>query len=267
MAEQRKEPLFNAGAAVYDSFRFLHAPAERITDIAGLKQGQIVLDLACGSGRTAMFASKTVGNSGKVFGIDIADKLLEVAEAKAIGNNLRNIEYRVGNAHKLDFQNEYFDVVLCASSLFLFDDIKAALQESFRVLKPGGTFVCSVFGNGIFEPVVSLINERLDQFQDKILPSPVSAVTDTHEKCREIFSLSGLTDVEIITEQLPFTVENAEDCWRQVANSLIVRPRLAMLEKYEYRTVKEEVQKELEAILTPLGILVEVPVIFCTVNK
>ncbi|MBN2240931.1 MAG: class I SAM-dependent methyltransferase [Dehalococcoidales bacterium] len=267
MTEKKKEPLFNAGAAVYDSFKFLHVPAERTALLADLKPGQAVLDVACGSGRTAITASGYVGDTGRVIGIDIADKLLEVAKNKAAESGLTNIIYRSSDAQELEFDNEQFDAVLCASSIFLFDDIRGALIESLRVLKPGGVFVFSAFTEGVFSPVVEMINTRLLLYPSLVFPLPVTSVTDTPEKCLALIQSAGLPKPEMFIEKSFFYAGSVDECWRQVANSLLVRPRLALLDKEDYQRIKQEVQSELEPMLSSGDIKMEVPTIYCKISK
>lgn len=266
MAENR-EPLFNAGAAIYDSFTFLRGPAELTAERANILQGQKVLDIACGSGWVTMAAARIVGENGRVSGIDIADKLLEIAIQKAASSGFGNIDYQKGDIHNLNFNDSSFDVVLCASSFFLFKDMSRALNESYRVLRTGGTMIFSTFGEDIFQPVTGLINDHiLKREKYPIQESPVS-ITDSPEKCREIFMKAGLDNVEISEESRAINFPDIEECWRQISGSLIVRPRLSGLTPEDYRTLKEEILLELEQLKGSQGISAEIPVIFCTVRK
>ena len=140
---KENEPQFNAGAAIYDSFTFLRGPAELTAGKANILPGQKVLDIACGSGWATMVAARSAGENGHVTGIDIADKLLEVARQKAASSGLLNIDYRVGDIHDLDFNDSSFDVVL---STLVFselneDERRYALKQSERILKPGGLII------------------------------------------------------------------------------------------------------------------------------
>jgi ubiquinone/menaquinone biosynthesis C-methylase UbiE len=267
MTERGKKPLFNAGAAVYDSFKFLHAAAELTAARADLVRGERVLDIACGTGRTTIAAAGMVGDTGHVTGIDIADKLLDVAVEKTGAAGLTNADYRVMDACAPEFDSDSFDVVLCASSLFLFSDIPAVLREWCRVLKGGGRMVISTFGRDIFKPVIGLIEEKLAEYKDTGFPAPVSAVTDTPEKCRKLLEAAGFRGADIITEPTAFYTADAAECWRQVASSLIVRPRLAVLDSAEREKIKTEIITVLDSFLTAEGIRVEVPVILITVRK
>ena len=264
---QKDEPLFNTGAEIYDSFTFLRCPAELTAEKARLSPGQKVLDIGCGTGWATMTAARLVGENGHVTGIDIADKLLDVARQKAGLSGLTNIEYLAGDAYNLAFEDNSFDAVLCASSLFLFTDIYRALNENHRVLKTGGIMCFSTFSEGVFHPVMGLINDRLRKYGKNTLQRTTISVTDSPEKCRSVFIDAGLGNVEITEENCIVLFPDKKECWRQISGSLIVRPGLSGLAPDDYRTLKDEVLLELEQRNTSQGISVDVPVIFCTVRK
>jgi ubiquinone/menaquinone biosynthesis C-methylase UbiE len=267
MMAGKSEPLFNIGAEIYDSFTFLRRPAELTAEKAQLSPGQKVLDIACGTGWATMKAARLVGEKGHVTGIDIADKLLDIARQKVGLGGFSNIKYLVGDAHKLAFEENTFDTVLCASSLFLFIDVCKALNENYRVLKTGGIMCFSTFSEGVFHPVMGLINNWIKKLPEYKLPTSPISITDSPEKCRDIFIDAGLGNVEITEENCVINFPDKEECWRQISGSLIVRPRLSGLSPDDYRTLKDEILLELEQRSTPQGISVDVPVIFCTVRK
>ena len=263
----KNEPLFNAGAAVYDSFTFLCPPAELTAAKAKLLPGQKVLDIACGSGWATMAAARIVGENGHVTGIDIADKLLGVARQKAASSGFVTIDYREGNVHNLDFKDGSFDAVICASSLFLFSDIPRALHESCRVLKTGGTMVFSTFGKNVFQPVMEMINDWMARHPENMFPPSVISTTDSPEKCREIFARAGYENVKIAEETCVIHFPDKEKCWRQISGSLIVRPRLSVLAPDDYGILKQEILSELERQVTPRKFSVDIPVIFSSVKN
>ncbi|UCD08807.1 MAG: class I SAM-dependent methyltransferase [Dehalococcoidales bacterium] len=264
---EKYEPLFNAGAAIYDSFTFLRRPAEMTAEKAQLLPGQKVLDIACGSGWATMKATRIVGEQGRVIGIDIADKLLDIARQKAVSSGFVNIEYLEGDVHNLFFNDSCFDSVIYASSLFMFSDIPRAIHECYRVLKTGGTMIFSTFGKNIFQPVNGLLNDRIAKYENNRLLMSAISVTDTPEKCRDIFTGEGFDNIEITEENLVCSFPDKEECWRQISGSLIVRPRLKVLSPDRYKVLKEEILSELEKLDTFQDISVDVPVIISKVTK
>jgi SAM-dependent methyltransferase len=110
-------------------------------------EGCTVLDLGCGSGRTAFAASRLSGAKGKVIGVDPREGLIETAEKKIPGQMKKfrhknhNVEFLNGypeDLASLGIKDNSVDVVVANEILNLSPDKKAVFAEIFRVLKPGG---------------------------------------------------------------------------------------------------------------------------------
>ena len=266
MTDGRVEPIFNAIRDTYDNIRFLREPADRLVVNAKLTPGQRVLDVACGTGWATMAAARAVGNTGKVTGIDIADKLLDVAKEKTTSAGLSNAEYRMGDAEALEFNDGCFDTVICASSIFFLRDILKALHEWHRVLKIGGTIAFSSFGASFF-PTFSLCSERLNQYEGQApTDQQPGERTDTPGKCRELLKRAGFEEIEITTEQLGYHLRDATAYWQQMS-STIVKPRLDRLSPADLERFKAEHLSEVESLWTDQGIWIDVPTHFSVATK
>jgi ubiquinone/menaquinone biosynthesis C-methylase UbiE len=133
MAEKNIEEFYDDAYTTYDTIQLVLKPAERLVMNAGITTGQRVLDVACGTGWATMAAAEIAGNTGRVIGIDISRKMIDVARKKAASAGLSNVEYLVGDAIALEFGDSSFDTVICASSIPLLNDIPKALNEWLRV--------------------------------------------------------------------------------------------------------------------------------------
>ena len=115
---------------------------EHVIAAAGVQAGERALDVACGTGVLTRKLWTFVGESPVPVGCDISAGMLEVARRIA-----PRIEWRLGDACSLPFQDHYFDRVLCQYGLMFFVDPVAALREMRRVLRPGGTVAIAVWNS------------------------------------------------------------------------------------------------------------------------
>ncbi len=114
--------------------------AHHLTDLAEIESGHHVLDVACGTGVVARTALMEVGMRGKVTGLDNNEKMLAIARKKP-----SSIDWKLGNATALPFEDNSFDRVLCQFSLMFIENRIAAIKELLRVCKPNGKVVVSVW--------------------------------------------------------------------------------------------------------------------------
>ena len=132
----------------------LFAPwAMRLVQWAGVSPGDVVVDLAAGTGAVARAAARAAGSNGRVIANDLSvtmlDESVRTREPRAAA-----ISQLVGPADRLDLPDSSVDVVLCQHGLTFMPDRAAALREARRVLRPGGALVVSVWAD----------DERLDPF-------------------------------------------------------------------------------------------------------
>jgi arsenite methyltransferase len=108
------------------------------TAMAGLKPGEVVLDIGSGGGMDAFLAARQVGPAGKVIGVDMTPAMLARARHSAESAGLLNVEFRYGQAEDLPVQDETVDVVISNCVINLTEDKGKVFAEIFRTLKPGG---------------------------------------------------------------------------------------------------------------------------------
>lgn len=146
--KQEQIEIWNSLAGEYDqSFSALMYPAaQQMIEAAGLREGDHVLDVASGTGIDAFMAAPYVGNTGRIVGIDISPRMVDLGNEKAAARGRPNVTFQVMDAERLEFKESLFDAAISKWGLTFFPDTHRALKEVLRVLKPGGRFVTMVFG-------------------------------------------------------------------------------------------------------------------------
>jgi arsenite methyltransferase len=254
-------------ASHYDSVRFVRKPAERLVIHAKLHPGQRVLDVACGTGWATMAAAQAVGNNGKVIGIDIWDQMIDLAREKANSAGLSNVEYLIGDAAALEFNDATFDAVICASSVFFLKDIPKALQEWKRVLKKKGIMAFTSWGETFLQPVLEPLGQCLSRYDGQ--PPPIPAFinpTNTVNKCREFLTNADFENIEIKTEQLGFYLPDLTAYWQEISHSFISL-RLSSLSTADLERFKTEHLAEMESFRTDQGFWLDIPTIISIAMK
>ena len=108
--------------------------------MAGIREGETVLDLGSGAGLDCFLAAKQVGASGHVIGLDMTDEMLALANANREKLGATNVEFRKGEMEAMPVDDGTVDVILSNCVINLSPDKDAVFRESARVLRPGGRF-------------------------------------------------------------------------------------------------------------------------------
>jgi SAM-dependent methyltransferase len=135
------------GKILYSADERSDLPAEAVlaslgcgnpTAVAELHPGEVVLDLGSGGGIDVLLSARRVGPTGKAYGLDMTDEMLDLARRNAREAGATNVEFLRGRIEEIPLPGESVDVVISNCVVNLSTDKPAVLAEIARVLKPGG---------------------------------------------------------------------------------------------------------------------------------
>jgi SAM-dependent methyltransferase len=113
------------------------------TAVAALREGETVLDLGSGAGADVLISARRVGPTGKAYGLDMTDEMLDLARANAAAAGARNVEFVKGYIEAIPLPDGAVDVVISNCVINLAGDKDKVFAEAARVLRPGGRFAVS----------------------------------------------------------------------------------------------------------------------------
>jgi ubiquinone/menaquinone biosynthesis C-methylase UbiE len=123
------------------------APAQaELMACAGLRPGERVLDVACGTGATALDAAARVSPGGEVVGVDLSSRMVDAARQRALQTQCENVRFERMDAEMLELTDHSFDVALCALGLMYVPSPEHAILEMRRVVRKSGRIVLAVWG-------------------------------------------------------------------------------------------------------------------------
>jgi ubiquinone/menaquinone biosynthesis C-methylase UbiE len=230
-----------------------------VADAAGIRVGERVLDVACGTGVVAREAARRLGAGGSVVGVDNNPGMLAVARSVTIGGP--PVEWRQADAMALPFSDAAFEVVLCQLGLQYFPDRSAALREMRRVLVPGGRVVILVWQSIQHSPGFALLADALERYigprAATIMRAPFSL--GDGEEVRANMARAGFRDISMSATVGTVRFPSAADFVQyQVAGSPLSAP-VAEANEPARHALTEEVRTAIapyesdEGVAFPIG--------------
>ncbi|MCC6679436.1 MAG: arsenite methyltransferase [Phycisphaeraceae bacterium] len=186
--------------------------------IAGLKSGQVVLDLGSGAGFDVFLAGPKVGDKGRVIGVDMTPQMLSKARANIASyrkqSGLDNVEFRLGEIEHLPVADGSVDVVISNCVINLSPDKSQVWREIARVLRPGG--IAAISDIALKKELPQAVREMVDAMVGCVAGA---VLIDDY---RAAIEAAGLTEVTI-TQKPGYVAalqSNADPLFAQIAAQL-----------------------------------------------
>jgi len=215
---QQQRELWNSAAPgwkeMWSGFdRATHVVSQRLVELARIKPGHRVLDIATGLGEPALTAAHVVGPEGLVVATDQSSAMLGFARERADALGLTNIEFVEADAETLAIDRKGFDAVICRWGLMFVPDLAKAMRRIAEMLVAGGTFATAVWGPAARVPMISLGEEAIRQIA-KLPPRQPDAphplrLADT-KPLERAMSDAGFKHIEVESVMANFQFESAQ---------------------------------------------------------
>jgi enediyne biosynthesis protein CalE5 len=182
--------------------------SDRLVELAAVKPGAHVLDIATGNGEPAVTAARKVGAAGRVIATDQSAGMLAIARERAAALGLTNIDFHESDAESLAIQERDFDAVVCRWGLMFMPDLVGALRGLHTRLAAGGRLATSVWSTADKVPMITLGADTVRKLAG--LPPPPPGVLDPLRLADTSILQNALVNAgfrDVTIERLPVTFE------------------------------------------------------------
>jgi ubiquinone/menaquinone biosynthesis C-methylase UbiE len=175
-----------------------------------LPESAAVLELACGTGIVTRRLRDRLGPTARLVATDLNEAMLGYA-ARKFGPE-EAVEWKQADATELPFANQSFDAVVCQFGLMFFPDKGKAVRETFRVLKPGGIFIFSVWDAIEHNDLPNIAHTIISKFFEDNPPDFYDIPFSFHdpETIRSLVSAAGFKEIELSLLPLPAIAPDAQ---------------------------------------------------------
>ncbi|MCO6008422.1 methyltransferase domain-containing protein [Actinoallomurus purpureus] len=264
---------FHRAAPSYDrgGVEFFSPMGRRLVELAAPRATERVLDVGCGRGACLFPAAEVVGSSGKAVGIDIAPGMVEHVRREALERGLGQVEVRLMDAERPEFEEASFDVVTGSFSIIFLPEAASVLPRYARLLIPGGrlAFTSPIFTEDTFPFLPPMFTEIItddflseipDEWRPRAVARRVSGWLQDESDIVGTLRGAGFREVRILDEVVPMDVSSGRD-WVAWSHTQGMRLLWQWLSPDPTRRLEERIVAALEAERDAEGrIRIETPV-------
>jgi len=235
------------------TMNFLKPMGDAIIDALEIKNNDVVLDIASGTGEPA-FSIAGIAKNGEVYATDLSEEMLTVARTYADERDINNVEFKVADVSNLPFKNNFFDKISCRMGFMFFPDMQLAANEMFRVCKDGGKVAISVWAAAEHNDWYTTAQKILLKYIE--LPQPPAGAPGMfrcakHGLMKQLFEDAGFKNVkeETIFGKVDFgTIENYWLNRTEISEPIV--NALSKIDEAAHKKIKDELHTVCDSKLT-----------------
>src|SRR3954452_5613984 len=204
--------------------------SERLVEMAGVKEGDRVLDVAAGYGEPSLTAARRIGPDGSVVATDISAEMLGFGKERATAAGVENIEFVQSDGFSLDLPAKSFDAAVSRWGIIFEPDGEGTAAHIRGFLKPGSRFAISSWGPPERVPFLGIAMKAALETLDVAPPPPGTPgplSRPTNESTASLLEGGGFTEVSVEDLEISLPFESAEQYTEWV--QAIVAPIVAMI--------------------------------------
>ena len=224
---------------------------ELMLDLADVRTGSRVLDVAAGTGDQTLFAARRVGPNGYVLATDISPGMLNAAAEAARKAGLTNVETRVMDADNINLDADSFDAVICRLGLMVFPNPAQVLKAMRRVVRPRGKVAALVFSTAEKNPHQGIIIGVARRFGSTSLPLFSLGETDV---LQNIFRDGGFLNVTVRPAKFHRHFSSTEEMIRKLKESAFLRQPIEKLSAADRERAWVDIEHQLSQFEGPKGV-------------
>lgn len=239
--------------------------AKDLMEIAALRPGERVLDVACGTGVVARLASQLVGADGTVAGLDINPGMLAVARSTTPPDMA--IEWHEASAEAMPLPEASFDAVLCQMGLQFMPDKHAALSEMRRVLTPGGRVVLNV--PGPTPQLFVIMEEELARHISAEAAGFMSQVFSLHDtaELEQLIDGAGFRDVSVQADTKSLRLPAPEEFLWQYVYCTPLAGAVAQVDDESRVALERDIVAKWQEFVTDRALALQVRMVVASARK
>ena len=230
-------------------WKFTRQVSENMVSRLDPQPGQVLLELACGTGETGFSTTALLGEEGRLIATDFAPEMVEAARRRARELELANVEVRVMDAERMDLPDDSVDGVLCRFGYMLMPDAATALGETRRVLRDGGRVSFSVWGSAERNPWVAGAGAALVQLGHMPIPQPSDPgifSMGSEERIRDLVAGAGFGAPQVEEVAVEWRFDDFEEYLRFLEDVTgVIAIVLARLTEEQRREANDAIERNI----------------------